>query len=112
MLPEDPGKALRPRALQHGVVAVQAWQGRGKAGAQPEDPGATPWSRAQRSGVDGTILGNAYGDLEDFPKQKDLLERSPEIKEKIYGPDHPQAALILNPLGKGTIVESPTWPGH
>ena len=29
VLPEDPGKALRPRALQHGVVAVQAWQGRG-----------------------------------------------------------------------------------
>ena len=84
-------------------------EGKGVAGEQPQDHGASTWSRPPWK---LHILSREYGDLEDYPKQKDLLEHSLEIKEKIYERDHPQAALILNPLGKGKIIESPTWPGH
>ena len=37
--------------------------------------------------------------LDDYEKQKDLLTRALEIKEKHYGKDHPQTAITLNNRG-------------
>ena len=45
-------------------------------------------------------LGIAYGDFGDAKKQKELLERALVIKEKHYGPDHPQTAITLNNLSQ------------
>ena len=44
-------------------------------------------------------LGNAYGDLGDYKKQREMLERVLAITEKHFGPDHPQTGKILNNLG-------------
>ena len=44
-------------------------------------------------------LGNAYGDLGDYQKQKDFLERCLKIKEQHYGAEHPEVAMTLNNLG-------------
>jgi tetratricopeptide (TPR) repeat protein len=44
-------------------------------------------------------LGVAYGDLGDFHKMKELLERALLIEERHYGSEHPQVAAILTDLG-------------
>ena len=44
-------------------------------------------------------LGNAWGSLGDYEKQKDLLTRVLEINEKHYGKDHPRTGITLNNLG-------------
>ena len=46
-----------------------------------------------------TNLGNAYGDLGDAKKQRDLLERALVIEEREYGSDHCEAATTLTNLG-------------
>ena len=35
-----------------------------------------------------TNLGNAYGDLGDHAKERDMLERALAINERAYGRDH------------------------
>jgi ankyrin repeat protein len=42
-----------------------------------------------------TNLGNAYGDLGDNAKKRDMLERALAIKERAYGPDHVALAITL-----------------
>ena len=44
-------------------------------------------------------LGNAYGDLGDHAKQRDMLERALAIEERAYGRDHPDVAITLGNLG-------------
>merc|ERR1719254_150537 len=44
-------------------------------------------------------LGNAYGDLGDAARQRDLLERALAIDEREYGPDHREVAITLTSLG-------------
>ena len=44
-------------------------------------------------------LGNAYGDLGDHAKQRDVLERALAIEERAYGRDHPEVAITLGNLG-------------
>jgi hypothetical protein len=44
-------------------------------------------------------LGIAYGFLGDYAKKWDMLERALAIKEKHYGPDHPEVAITLTNLG-------------
>ena len=44
-------------------------------------------------------LGNAYGDLADTKKQKELLEQALVIQERHYGAEHPVVAITLNNLG-------------
>ena len=46
-----------------------------------------------------TNLGNAYGQLGDYAKKRDMLERALAIKERAYGRDHPEVALTLTNLG-------------
>lgn len=46
-----------------------------------------------------TNLGNAYGDLGDAAKKRDLLERALSIKEQEYGPDHRELGITLTNLG-------------
>ncbi len=46
-----------------------------------------------------TNLGNAYGDLGDAERQRDLLERALRIEERVYGPDHREVAITLTNLG-------------
>jgi hypothetical protein len=41
-----------------------------------------------------TGLGNAYGSLGDAQKKRELLEHALTIKERHYGPDHPEVAPI------------------
>ena len=41
-----------------------------------------------------TNLGNAYGDLGDAARQRDLLERALRIKEREYGPEHREVVVI------------------
>ena len=63
----------------------------------------TPW-------IGEVWLGNAYGELGDTGKQKELLERALIINELHYGSDHPQveitscsiayACLALNQLSE------------
>ena len=38
-------------------------------------------------------LGNAYGDLGDAARQRDLLERALVIKERAFGRDHREVAI-------------------
>ena len=45
-------------------------------------------------------LGNAYGDLGDAAKARDLLERALEIREGEYGRDHPKTAYCRARLEK------------
>ena len=40
-------------------------------------------------------LGNAYGDLGDYGKQREMLERALAISEKHFGPGHPQTGIIV-----------------
>jgi tetratricopeptide (TPR) repeat protein len=47
-----------------------------------------------------TSLGNAYGDLGDHAKKRELLERALVIEEREYGPDHREVARTLVELGK------------
>ena len=42
-----------------------------------------------------TNLGNAYGDLGDHAKKRDMLERALAIEERAYGPDHVELAITL-----------------
>ena len=51
--------------------------------------------------VAGTLtnLGNAYGDLGDTKKKKELLERALVIQERHYGAEHPEVARTLKNLG-------------
>ena len=44
-------------------------------------------------------LGNAYGDLGDASKKRDLLERALKIKEAYFGKDHKEVAITLMNLG-------------
>ena len=44
-------------------------------------------------------LGNAWGGLDDYGKQKDLLTQALEIYEKNFGKDHPQTTTTLVNLG-------------
>ena len=44
-------------------------------------------------------LGNAYGNLGDHAKARDMLERALAIKERAYGRDHPEVAITLGNLG-------------
>ena len=44
-------------------------------------------------------LGNAYGDLGDAAKRRDLLERALKIKEAYFGEDHKEVAITLANLG-------------
>ena len=44
-------------------------------------------------------LGNAYGDLGDAAKQRDLLERALKIQEAYYRKDHKEVAITLTNLG-------------
>eukprot|EP00971_Amphidinium_carterae_P027385 539280-Amphidinium_carterae.1 len=44
-------------------------------------------------------LGNAYGSLGDYTKQRDYLERALRIKESHYGLEHPAVAQTLTNLG-------------
>ena len=44
-------------------------------------------------------LGDAYGDLGDHAKSRDVLERALAIKERAYGRDHAQVADTLGILG-------------
>jgi len=46
-----------------------------------------------------TNLGNAWGDLGDYEKQKDLLIRALAIHEKHFGKDHPSTGITLTNLG-------------
>ena len=46
-----------------------------------------------------TNFGNAYGDLGDHAKSRDVLERALAIKERAYGRDHPDVAITLGNLG-------------
>ena len=46
-----------------------------------------------------TTLGNAYGDLGDNAKKRDVLERALAIKEREYGRDHVKLAMVLGNLG-------------
>jgi tetratricopeptide (TPR) repeat protein len=52
-----------------------------------------------QTGITLTNLGNAWGSLGDYEKQKDLLTRVLEISEKHYGKDHPQTGITLDNLG-------------
>jgi tetratricopeptide (TPR) repeat protein len=42
-----------------------------------------------------TNLGNAYGDLGDTQKKRDLLERALAINERHHSLDHPEVAATL-----------------
>ena len=44
-------------------------------------------------------LGEAYSELNDFAKGRELLERALMIRERVYGKDHPKVAFILACLG-------------
>ena len=44
-------------------------------------------------------LGNAYADLGDAAKQRDLLERALKIQEAYLGEDHKEVAITLRHLG-------------
>ena len=44
-------------------------------------------------------LGNAYGELGDPAKERDMQERALAIQERAYGRDHPEVAITLNNLG-------------
>ena len=44
-------------------------------------------------------FATAYGDLGDFSKQRDVLERTLRIKESQYGEDHFELAKTLTNLG-------------
>ena len=46
-----------------------------------------------------TNLGNAYGDLGDAAKQRELLERALAIKEREYGREHREVAPTVFTLG-------------
>ena len=46
-----------------------------------------------------TNLGNAYGALGDFAKQRDLLERALKINEAYFGENHKNVAISLTNLG-------------
>eukprot|EP00971_Amphidinium_carterae_P118190 2341574-Amphidinium_carterae.1 len=46
-----------------------------------------------------TNLGSAYGDLGDYAKKRDYLERTLRINEGHYGPEHPQVAIAMTNLG-------------
>jgi Tfp pilus assembly protein PilF len=46
-----------------------------------------------------TNLGNAYGDLGDAARKRDLLEQALAIAEREYGPEHRQVATTLTNLG-------------
>ncbi|CAE7433018.1 NPHP3, partial [Symbiodinium necroappetens] len=44
-------------------------------------------------------LGNAYGELGDYQRQKELLERCLRIGEQHYSADHPKVVMTLSNLG-------------
>ena len=44
-------------------------------------------------------LGNAYGNLGDYQRQKEMLERALKIDEKHFGPEHPSTGTTLANLG-------------
>ena len=44
-------------------------------------------------------LGNAYGDLGDAAKERELLERALKIDEAYFGEDHKEVAITLTNLG-------------
>ena len=54
---------------------------------------------AGKAGVALFDLGNAYGDLGDPAKQRDMLERALAIKERAYGRDQTEVAITLYNLG-------------
>ena len=54
---------------------------------------------AGKAGVALFDLGNAYGDLGDPAKQRDMLERALAIEERAYGRDHTSVAATLTNLG-------------
>jgi len=54
---------------------------------------------AGKAGVALFDLGNAYGDLGDPAKQRDMLERALAIEERAYGRDHTSVAATLMNLG-------------
>ena len=56
-----------------------------------------------------TNLGNAYGSLGDYQRQKELLERAITIEEQHYGPNHPEVAITLTNLGNayGSLGDYP-----
>ena len=44
-------------------------------------------------------VGNAYGDLGDYHKRKELVERALVMEEREYGPTHAQVAITMCNLG-------------
>ena len=44
-------------------------------------------------------LGNAFGGLGDYQKQKELLQRARSIQERAYGTEHVEVAATVSDLG-------------
>ena len=100
------GKTLREGALSGRDDVGQPGQRLWKSG-RPEEaegpPRTSPRDRCeQHFGADHFLvaktlnnLANAYGDLGDPRKQKDLLERALKIKEKHFGEEHFEVATTL-----------------
>ena len=70
-----------------------------RAGARARDQGAEYGRDHAQVAITLGNLGNAYGDLGDHAKTRDMLERALAIKERAYGRDHPEVAITLTNLG-------------
>ena len=75
-------------------------EGEGTSRAQPQDQRAVLRCK-EHPDVAITLnnLGSAYGNLGDYQKKNELLERSLKIMEQYYGAEHLEVAKTLNNLG-------------
>eukprot|EP00971_Amphidinium_carterae_P242597 4816755-Amphidinium_carterae.1 len=59
-----------------------------------------------------TNLGDVYGSLGDYTKQRDFLERALRTNESQYGPEHPAVAVTLHRMSLASATHGDLASAH